>query len=94
MKLAKTVYMTDKNSIRPYSLRYRDCLLYVYDMTQKIGKDRIVYFLEDRIVYALVIHIVYAHENRIVDALENRIVYALEDCTVCTPEIVYYLFMT
>ena len=55
-------------------------------MNKKISKDRIV--------YTLVMHIVYAHKIRIIDALENRIVYALEDCTVCTPEIVYYLFMT
>ena len=52
--------MTHKNSIRPYSLRYRDCLLYVYDMTQKIGKDRKVNALEDRIVYVLEDRILYA----------------------------------
>ena len=45
---------------RPYTLRPRllyslppcDFLLYVCDMTHKIGKDRIFYALEDRIVYA------------------------------------------
>ena len=45
--------MTDKNSIRPYSLRYRDCLLYVYDMTHETGKDRILYAPDYCIVYAL-----------------------------------------
>ena len=72
--------MTHKNSIRPNSLRSRDCILYVYDMTHEIGKDRIFYALEDRIlsimdrILFIIDRILFA-DDRIVYA-KDRIFYA------------------
>ena len=93
--------MTHKNSIRPNSSRSRDCILYVYDMTHEIGKDRIL----AKTVYMTDKNSIRPYSLRYRDCLlyvydmthetgKDRILYAPDYCIVYALEIVYYMFVT